>query len=391
MTKGVRKDILTDEELEFLINNLGKISFTKIARIIQIGNQKLKRICEENKIYYPQQKFRDWEIEILKVNKDLSLQEIHNKFLPHRTKLAIGNQSNVLGIKRRKGSYTKEEDEYLIKNYKKLSYLELETYLDRTYDSITARAMKLKIKRTNDLTHVEYCEYIKTNSSIIVVEGIFTGFNDCELKFKCLIHDYEWITNSRNVFNTLRCPKCQFNKKRDHNDFVIEVGEANQNILVLGQFTGMKEKIEVCCLKHDYIWMADPGKLLLGRGCPICSESHGERKISNYLKKYDINFTPQKRFSDCKIKHPLPFDFCVYDFNGNIFEIIEYQGSQHFVDNGFFGGHDNFEKRREYDQFKRNYCKNNGLKLLEIEYTDFDGIETILENELLILRKEIII
>ena len=41
-----------------------------------------------------------------------------------------------------------------------------------------------------------------------------------------------------------------------------------------------------------------------------------------------------------------------------------------------------FEKQKKNDNIKREYAKENGYKLLEIKYDEYDNIEEILEKEL---------
>ena len=75
-----------------------------------------------------------------------------------------------------------------------------------------------------------------------------------------------------------------------------------------------------------------PNKHLTGQGCPICKESHGERKIRNFLNKYNIKHKGQHMFEDCINIFPLPFDFYLVDLN----ILIEYDGIQHFDKNSLF-------------------------------------------------------
>lgn len=62
----------------------------------------------------------------------------------------------------------------------------------------------------------------------------------------------------------------------------------------------------------------------------------------------------------------LRFDF--YFPEQNI--CLEYQGIQHYdFTNKFYS-----EEGQERDNLKREYCRNNNIKLIEIPYTDFNKI-----------------
>lgn len=120
-----------------------------------------------------------------------------------------------------------------------------------------------------------------------------------------------------------------------------------------------------------------------GNGCPLCRETKIEKKVKIILKSNNILFNFQKSFLDCMYKKRLRFDF--YLFLHNI--LIETQGRQHYVPIDFAGkgsewANIEFEKNQIRDQIKRDYCKNNGIKLIEIPYWDYDKIEEILTHEL---------
>lgn len=135
----------------------------------------------------------------------------------------------------------------------------------------------------------------------------------------------------------------------------------------------------------NHTWITKPHYLMYGSGCPICHSSKGENRISNFLKLKDIDFQQQKRFTNCRNKKPLPFDFYLKDFN----LCIEYDGAQHFeFIEGLHKEEKNFYESLYRDQIKTNYCKDNNINLLRIAYTDYENIETIIENKLEQLKQE---
>ena len=110
-------------------------------------------------------------------------------------------------------------------------------------------------------------------------------------------------------------------------------------------------------------------------GCLISTK---ELKISKLLKKYNINFFQQKIFSDLKGigNGYLRFDFYLPEQN----IVIEYQGEQHYFPINKFGGQVSFEKQQIHDNIKRDYCKKNNIKLIEISYKEEDDIENIISS-----------
>jgi hypothetical protein len=55
--------------------------------------------------------------------------------------------------------------------------------------------------------------------------------------------------------------------------------------------------------------------------------------------------------------------------------MIEYDGKQHFEQDGLYSKDGNFEKTRHNDCIKTKYCYNNGIFLLRIDNTQINNIE----------------
>jgi len=118
--------------------------------------------------------------------------------------------------------------------------------------------------------------------------------------------------------------------------------------------------------------------------CAGCKTSKGEKKIARYLKEKKIHFTPQETFEGLRHINPLKLDFYVPSLN----TAIEFQGEQH-TSIGYYirMGVSNPEKALRdcqlRDQAKREWCKKNGIRLIEIHYYQFYKIESILDELLL--------
>ena len=68
--------------------------------------------------------------------------------------------------------------------------------------------------------------------------------------------------------------------------------------------------------------------------------SRGEIKIHEILEAANLKFKEEYIFPDLKSTsgRPLRFDFVVFDDDGKIDFIIEYQGRQHYEASSKFGG-----------------------------------------------------
>lgn len=68
--------------------------------------------------------------------------------------------------------------------------------------------------------------------------------------------------------------------------------------------------------------------------------SRAEIKIEEILKRYEVNFQEEYEFPGLKAPsgRPLRFDFAIFDDDGNLDFLLEYQGKQHYQAVSKFGG-----------------------------------------------------
>ncbi|MFX4277122.1 BspA family leucine-rich repeat surface protein [Aliarcobacter butzleri] len=107
--------------------------------------------------------------------------------------------------------------------------------------------------------------------------------------------------------------------------------------------------------KSDYI----PNNEVTSRG------SKGEILVMNILKKFAI-------FDDFEREYfvSIEQEYHYFDFLSEKYKIvIEYDGKQHYEPVQLFGGKEAFEKLRQKDKVKDNWCQNNNYKLLRLKYT----------------------
>lgn len=98
-----------------------------------------------------------------------------------------------------------------------------------------------------------------------------------------------------------------------------------------------------------------------------CLVSMGEVEISNLLKKNNIDFKTQYSFKDLNsaMGYPLRFDFAVFNKEGEIEYLIEFQGEQHYTYSYFSHFDANILIN---DLLKKDYCKRKNIKLACIPY-----------------------
>jgi len=155
--------------------------------------------------------------------------------------------------------------------------------------------------------------------------------------------------------------------KKSNTQFIkdsIKTHEHKYNYSMVDYFNATT-KVKIICKKHG-VFEQTPNSHLSGHGCPVCKESKGEKFITKFLKKNNLNYTKQKKFNDCIDKNKLPFDFYLDNLN----MCIEYDGIQHFKPIEYFGGVENLNYVKKHDKIKTKFCEEKNIKLLRIKYTD---------------------
>ena len=207
---------------------------------------------------------------------------------------------------------------------------------------------------------------------------------DKKVKIICPIHGvFEQKPNGH--LGGQGCPKCRDDaKRRTTEQFVEEArkvhGEKYDYSLV--DYHQSFEKVKIICPTHGVFEQA-PHHHLEGRGCSLCSSSQGEGAIVKVLYKYNVEYETQyKILLNLTLfgrNEELRVDFFLPKEN----MIIEYNGIQHYEEVKHFHEKDNgFEKQKARDKKLKKWCKDNGVKLLIIKYTQKDKIEKILKQHI---------
>ena len=100
--------------------------------------------------------------------------------------------------------------------------------------------------------------------------------------------------------------------------------------------------------------------------------SRGEIKIEEILEKAGLNYQEEYIFPGLNSSNgrPLRFDFAVFDDDGNIDFLIEYQGRQHYEASSKYGGKKGLFQQQHNDNKKRRFCALHNIRLVEIPYKD---------------------
>lgn len=201
------------------------------------------------------------------------------------------------------------------------------------------------------------------------------------IKYYCKKHNQYSKNTLQNLLKGEGCCYCGREKLSVLNmlskeEYQQRVSLKNPNVTVL-EYNGSHSSVaKFKCNLCSHIWessasyMSSDGKL-----CPNCQKMHykGEKRVSDVLNVYNIEYIEQYRFEDCKDKRPLPFDFFLPKYN----ICIEYDGKQHFEQRE---GWTDLKHIQYHDNIKTRYCEENNIKLIRIPYWDFNNIESIIKE-----------
>lgn len=100
--------------------------------------------------------------------------------------------------------------------------------------------------------------------------------------------------------------------------------------------------------------------------------SSGEVAVYNTLVANGLDFEEEYSFEDLTTSAgvPLRFDFAVFDEDGNVDFLIEFNGLQHYKPIAKYGGVKALERQRYNDSRKRVYCAMHRIPLVVIPYFD---------------------
>lgn len=186
-----------------------------------------------------------------------------------------------------------------------------------------------------------------------------------------------------------KCRYCQ-GLIKTHEDFVKEVYELVKNeYTVLGTYKNALTKIKMKHNKCGSIYYTRPSNFTSANArCPKCLESRGEKKIEKWLIDNNIRYKVQQTFDDLVgfRNKKMPYDFAILGPRGGIKYLIEYDGGFHTNITNL--GNDLLAQLNR-DRIKSDYAKKKRIKLIRITENQFDNIESILENELLVNQKNV--
>ena len=189
------------------------------------------------------------------------------------------------------------------------------------------------------------------------------------------------------------CPKCSIeqralNRRLSIKDFVEKARQVHGNKYDYSKvkYFNRQTKISIICPTHGE-FMQTPAHHLKGCGCQKCSQSHGENFVEQYLQSKNILFQQQYVIhvpENIRSSGKIYVDFYIRPLN----TIIEYNGKQHYIPIKHFGGQLTFDSQKKRDNYLRQYCLDNKIRLIELpQGISFDILRDYLDTYLIDIRQ----
>lgn len=240
---------------------------------------------------------------------------------------------------------------------------------------------------------VDYPELIKefdVELNLSINPNILKSKSHIECYWKCSKDaDHIWKARVEHRTRGCGCPYCAGQKVDPktclavcYPDIASQIHPTLNNLITGYDLTSKSNRMLYwqCNTNNDHIWKTSVDKRTdLGRNCPYCKESRGEKAISKYLDSLKMNYIRQYKLLSCRTTRLLPFDFGVI-IDDNLFGLIEFQGRQHYEPINYFGGEKSFLRLVKRDLIKRMCCFEENIPLLCIYHEMINDIPAIIDN-----------
>ncbi len=235
------------------------------------------------------------------------------------------------------------------------------------------------------------------------VHGDKYDYSECYLTYekkhqvlnniRCKVHGVFSSRTTVHINMKCKCPKCYPPKDKipleERRDAYIRRaierhGEGHFDYSQV-DYHRKRDKVKIRCIIHNYWFyqsLEEHSKRNKRGGCPLCSETTGEREVRLHLQKKHIDFTAQVEIENIRPKE-LPRQYLRVDFYIKKYRLfIEYNGEQHYRDCGWFKERGGFEMQQLRDEVLREYCQKFDFNLLEIKYSEFDNIGKLIDAKI---------
>lgn len=214
----------------------------------------------------------------------------------------------------------------------------------------------MKINKKKEKAKNEFTEIVKNSNYKMLSE--YDGA-DKKVDLECP-KEHKWSVTPSHFKKGFGCPVCYGTDMEQAKEDLIKRTRA-EGYEVIGEYVNIMTKIDFKCPK-GHIYQSRPNDFKNGYRCNVCgSNSFGEDVAKELLVNKKIKFVAEKTFKGLVGVNGGRLRFDIYIPSKRV--AIEIQGEQHFEFDEFLTNN-----VMEHDELKRRFCKENNIKLYEINY-----------------------
>lgn len=170
------------------------------------------------------------------------------------------------------------------------------------------------------------------------------------------------------------CLKSEHGKRDNENNALDHVGEKHGLLLIKEAYKKNENYYYICQCECGNTTEVSGKKLFSGQTVSCgCINSKANMRLDKILTAYKIPFKREYRFEDCRDKLPLPFDFALFNSEGELIGLIENNGDQHYSARGTqWNTPERLIYTQKHDYIKQKFAEENHIPLLIIPYQFFE-------------------
>ena len=220
------------------------------------------------------------------------------------------------------------------------------------------------VKSSKPWSHEEYLDKLKEKKINFIPLEKYVDANT-NIKHKCLSCNKIWISRPSKILGKETACCNRKDKTWTHLEYLEELEKKNRDVLPLELYIDAKTAILHQCICGNE-WSVTPNNILAHDKKCGCEISKGEEVIRDYLIENNFDFKHEYSFDDLKRAR---YDFAIFNNKNEVEILIEFNGKQHYDFVLYWHKtQKGFENQQKRDQRKRDYAKQNNIRLIEVPY-----------------------
>ena len=242
------------------------------------------------------------------------------------------------------------------------------------YEKVAAK-LRGKNQKTGEVVDINYIKEFAKSKGGECLSNEYKN-NRTPLRWRCVLQ-HEWEDPWGAVYQRkVLCTKCA-GLSKDIGDCQEAAAKWDGKCLSPG-YINSRSKLDLEC-NNGHRFQLTLEQLTAGTWCPECKSSMGERMARGLLKKIFKCDFDKVRPDGLRNEEGNKLELDGYNAERKI--AFEYQGRQHETFTKHFHKDEaSFEKRQRDDLKKKEWCKENGIALIEIpEFTDYSDLSAVIK------------